>query len=44
MRSHYALQPKFAGKERVVWLQFGTEVKWNTQTFEDAAKNPPKAR
>jgi hypothetical protein len=34
IRSHYALPPQFAGKEQVIWLQFGTEVKWNSQIIE----------
>jgi len=44
IRSHYALPSQFAGKERVIWLQFGMEVKWNSQRTEHIAKNTPKAR
>jgi hypothetical protein len=44
IRSHYVLPPQFAGKERVVWLQFGTEVKWTSQKMENAVKHSPKAR
>jgi hypothetical protein len=29
--SHYQLPPGLAGKERTIWLQFGPEVKWNSQ-------------
>lgn len=31
IRSHYSLPAQIAGKERIVWLQFGTEVKWNSE-------------
>jgi hypothetical protein len=29
--SHYRLNPPVAGKEHIVWLQFGTEVQWNSE-------------
>src|SRR5260370_39416305 len=29
IRLHYSLPPQIAGKEKVIWLQFGTEVRWN---------------
>ena len=38
IKSHYVLPAQFAGKERVVWLQFGAEVKWNSQRLQEAAK------
>jgi hypothetical protein len=31
IKSHYGLPPQIAGKEEVIWLQFGTEVKWNSE-------------
>ena len=39
IKSHYALPLKVAGKEQVVWLQFGTDVEWTSQRFE--RKNTP---
>jgi hypothetical protein len=30
-KSHYHLNPGFGGRERIMWLQFGNEVKWNSQ-------------
>jgi hypothetical protein len=31
IKSHYRLPAQIAGKEEVIWLQFGTEVKWNSE-------------
>jgi hypothetical protein len=31
IRSHYSLPAQIAGKEKVIWMQFGTEVKWNSE-------------
>jgi len=31
IRVHYSLPAQIAGKEKVIWLQFGTEVKWNNE-------------
>jgi hypothetical protein len=31
IRSHYSLPPTVAGKEQVIWLQFGTNAKWYSE-------------
>lgn len=31
IKSHYSLPAQLAGKEKIIWLQFGTEVRWNSE-------------
>jgi len=31
IKSHYILPSQIAGKEKVIWMQFGSEVEWNIE-------------
>jgi len=35
----YALPPNIAGKETLIWLQFGTNVKWNSERWAAKKSN-----